>query len=177
MNYTVFVGPQIVAEGDLAAVVPVLRGRTEGTALVFEDETGRQVDLDLRDRPPEGKRVGRPKLGVVAREVTLLPRHWEWLAAQPGGASVALRRLVEEARKANAEKELRRQAVEALGRFLLVMAGNEAGYEEALRAIYRGERAGYEAAAAGWPEDVRAFAGRYLERVFGAERERNDAEV
>jgi len=93
---------------------------------------------------------------VVAREVTLLPRHWEWLARQPGGASGALRRLVEQSIRRGGAKERARQAVESVDRFMRVMAGNEAGYEEASRAFYRVDRGSFATLTASWPTDVRA---------------------
>ena len=107
---------------------------------------------------PRGR--GRPKLGVVAREVTLLPRHWEWLGAQPGGASVALRKLVEQARRDNDAQGRRRQRQEAAYRFMSGMAGNLPGFEEATRALYADDRDRYAQCVAAWPEDVRGYAMR-----------------
>src|SRR5690606_37999937 len=109
-------------------------------------------------RPAAPRGPGRPKLGVVAREVTLLPRHWDWLAAQPGGASVALRRLVDEARRAAVDGDRRRAAQEAAYRFMQAMAGNEAGYEEAARALFAGDIARFEEHSLHWPDDVRDHA-------------------
>src|SRR4029079_13633389 len=127
--------------------------------LIFDDTTSESIELDFRGSSedllrrlarPDSREVaavsgaargpGRPKLGVVAREVTLLPRHWEWLNAQPGGASVALRKLVEEARRSNEAKDRLRQAQEALYRFMSTVAGDEAGFEEASRALFAGDR-------------------------------------
>lgn len=107
---------------------------------------------------PRGR--GRPKLGVVAREVTLLPRHWEWLGAQPGGASVALRKLVEQARRDNDAQGRQRQRQEAAYRFMASMAGNLPGFEEATRALYADDRDRYAQCVAAWPEDVRGYAMR-----------------
>lgn len=107
--------------------------------------------------PPRGR--GRPALGVVAREVTLLPRHWEWLSAQPGGASAALRRLVETARRNDGAGRMR-AAREAAYRFMSAMAGNRPGYEEAIRALFAGDAERFEALTAPWPADVSAFAAR-----------------
>ncbi|WJF90276.1 DUF2239 family protein [Paraburkholderia bonniea] len=101
---------------------------------------------------------GRPKLGVVAREVTLLPRHWSWLGSQPGGASVALRRLVENARRANQAADGQRLAQESAYRFMTAMAGDLPGYEEAVRMLFAQDRAGFEAASVAWPADVREHA-------------------
>jgi hypothetical protein len=109
---------------------------------------------------------GRPRLGVVAREVTLLPRHWAWLASQPGGASVALRRLVEEARRANLGKDRKRRAQEIAYRVMTTLAGNLAGYEEAIRALFAGDGARFEVCIRDWPVDVRTYAGRLAAGAF-----------
>lgn len=98
---------------------------------------------------------GRPKLGVVAREVTLLPRHWEWLNAQPGGASVALRKLVEEARRANAGRDAARSAREAAYKFMSAIASGLETFEEAIRALFAGDRPRFEGLVSTWPADVR----------------------
>jgi hypothetical protein len=135
--------------------------------LVFDDDTGAAVDFDLRGdeaaiaarmTPPatEPRGRGRPKLGVVAREVTLLPRHWDWLAAQPGGASVALRKLVEAARKDADGADARRAARDAAYRFMSAMAGDQPGFEEAARALFAGDADRLAREAADWPADVRA---------------------
>ena len=110
--------------------------------------------------PSDSRRPGRPRLGVVAREVTLLPRHWEWLAAQPGGASVALRKLVEHARLSGQDRGRRRRAQESCYRFLSAMAGNEANFEEATRALFAGRRARFDELVEPWPKDVRDHARR-----------------
>ncbi|MCC6390620.1 MAG: DUF2239 family protein, partial [Bryobacterales bacterium] len=152
--------------------------------LIFDDVTSRLIELDFRGtpaqaleriagKPPaasgpetEPRRPGRPKLGVVAREVTLLPRHWDWLATQPGGASVALRKLVENARTANAEKDRLRRAQEAAYRFLSAMAGNEPGFEEALRALFANSASRFEAMIEPWPADIRDHAKRLAAAAF-----------
>ena len=76
---------------------------------------------------------------MVAREVTLLPRHWEWLAQQSGGASVALRRLVDQARRGTEDKDRIRRAQEAAYRFMSAMAGNRPNFEDAIRALFAGD--------------------------------------
>lgn len=113
---------------------------------------------------PRGR--GRPKLGVVAREVTLLPRHWDWLGSQPGGASVVLRRLVEDARRASAESDRVRLAVEATYRALSTLASHLAGFEEASRSLFAHDLPGFAACIAGWPEDLRAHLLRMAERTL-----------
>ena len=108
---------------------------------------------DATQSAPRGP--GRPKLGVVAREITLLPRHWEWLAQQSGGASVALRRLVDEARRMNKDKDRIRTAQEAAYRFMAAMAGNRPRYDEAARALFAGDAVKFQALIRSWPADVR----------------------
>ena len=171
-TYLAFSGARRVAAGALRDVLPVLKERFDSDrsdlVLAFEVETGRQVDFDLRgglddvlERAMQGQRrgPGRPKLGVKSREVTLLPRHWEWLEAQPSGASAALRRLVEQAMKVDAGQGARRIR-DALSRFLAAMAGDRPNYEEALRALFAGDTARFELLVERWPKDVREHAVR-----------------
>lgn len=169
---TAFEGHRRIAAGSPQEVARAVRqAMDEGTAqapLILDDATGYPLELDLRGsvdevlarlRPsaetaaPRGP--GRPKLGVVAREVTLLPRHWDWLGRQPGGASVTLRRLVEEARRAGSAREQARQASEAADRTMRTLAGDLPGFEEASRAFWRGERARFDHLTLDWPTDVR----------------------
>ncbi len=158
----------MVVSGPLSQLIPALKSASEqaedGPVLVFEDRTGRQVDFDLRGSPEEALAralppprtgPGRPRLGVVGREISLMPRHWEWLEEQPNGASAALRRLVDQARSQDQTANRVRLAVEAAGRFMSAMAGNFAGYEEATRALYARDRSRLEALTAEWPRDVR----------------------
>ena len=118
-----------------------------GEVLAFDDETGRPIDIDLALDPPPRPR-GRPALGVEAKEVTLLPRHWEWLASQPGGASVTLRKLVEAASRSGRSE---RERLDAACRFLTAIAGDMPGYEDAVRALYAGDRSAFDHEAASWP--------------------------
>lgn len=162
-----------LATGALAAVARAVKTTLDtdpsATILIFDNATSQQVELDLRGSmeevlarlaspPAPPATPGRPKLGVVAREVTLLPRHWEWLATQPGGASVALRRLVEEARKASAWEDARRQQHEVAYRFLSAIAGNLPGFEEATRALFADNRDAFLTHTAAWPVDIREHA-------------------
>ena len=178
--FTAFMGDQRLASGPLAevalAVMKASRSAAARPIIIFDDASGRAIDLDLRgterdivarlpqpvseiaaDDPtvPEPRGRGRPKLGVVAREVTLLPRHWEWLGSQPGGASVALRKLVEEARRKSGDRDRSRAAREAAYHFMSTMAGNLPHFEEASRALFADDRRRFAELIAGWPGDIR----------------------
>lgn len=181
---TAFVGGRLLQQGSLLEVAQAakeyLKTESAKSVTVFDDETGRMVEIDYRGSieavlarlrqqqrqaatplPPETtRRPGRPKLGVVAREVTLLPRHWDWLSRQPGGASVALRKLVEEARKAARSRDRRRGSQEAAHRFLQAVGGDRPGFEEATRALFAGDAPAFAAHLAPWPADLRAHAQR-----------------
>ncbi|WP_329741877.1 DUF2239 family protein [Dyella sp. A6] len=173
---TAFDGHRLIASGPLPEVAlaakQALDAGTQGPLLVFDDATSEPVEIDFRGSPkqvlarlarttatpapaaaPRGR--GRPKLGVTAREVTLLPRHWDWLNQQPGGASATLRRLVEEARRAGGTREQARLASESADRFMRVIAGDLPHYEEASRAFWRGNRKDFASRIEKWPVDVR----------------------
>ena len=172
-NCTAFSGTKRIASGELKEVAAKAKEVWDrdkwAQVLIFDDVTSELIEVDLRGSPENvPPRPGRPRLGVVAREVTLLPRHWEWLASQPGGASVTLRKLVEHARVANRGIDRRRSAQEAAYRFLSAMAGNEAGFEEAIRALFGGKPERFDEMVEGWPEDVRDHA-RKLAAVAFAE--------
>jgi hypothetical protein len=173
-----FAGTTRIAAGPLAEVALETKRALERDlslgVLVFDADTGGVVDLDLRgteaavsaryalQREVSSKR-GRPKLGVVAREVTLLPRHWEWLARQPGGASVALRKLVEAARKTDSEGDATRARAEAAYRFMSAMAGDFSGFEEAARSLFAGDWGRLRLCIQDWPQDIRDQTLRYLQ--------------
>lgn len=152
--FTAFLKHELVAQGDEASVADALRALPEldraSDLLVFDDESGRQVDLDLGPRPQV--RRGRPALGVAGREVTLLPRHWDWLNAQRGGASAAIRRLVDDARAAGPTVL---EAQDRAFRFLTAIAGDLPRFEDAMREIYLGNRVGYDHFTYGWPAAIR----------------------
>ena len=176
-SYSAFAGDRLIAFGYLAEVLSAAKAYLDSSEdpqlLIFEDRTGRQIDFDFRGSvadvlaratPPTGRvGPGRPKLGVVSREVSLMPRHWEWLETQPQGISASLRRLVEEARKQNPAEQRARKGREALSKFMTAIAGNRANYEEATRALFASDHARFEELIADWPEDIRAHLLRVLE--------------
>ncbi|PDH67066.1 MAG: hypothetical protein CNE89_07885 [Sphingomonadaceae bacterium MED-G03] len=158
---TAFAGELWIATGDKGEIRAALQamGDDAQNILLFDDRTGRQVDIDLEDSAPQAPRGrGRPKLGVQAREVTLLPRQWDWLAQQPGGASAVLRRLVDEARKAEGGPTSPRAAMDAAYHFMTAMAGDRPGYEEAIRALYAKDAARFKALSRNWPSGIRDHA-------------------
>lgn len=178
-TFTAFVGSRRLASGSAAVVGTAAHAaaaaRTNRHPVIFSDLTGRRVHVDWaagRDAivaqlhssagRDEGARrrpgPGRPRLGVVAREVTLLPRHWAWLRTRRGGASATLRRLVDEARRRGAEGREVCRAQDAVYRFMTETVGDEPGYEEALRALYRGDLERFTLESEGWPQDLRDHA-------------------
>jgi uncharacterized protein len=193
-TFTAFAGPRRIDHGGLPAVAASVKRAIDageiGEILIFDDSNAHTVEIDFRgslddvrysvarafiamatasgvarEEPRRGP--GRPRLGVVAREVTLLPRHWLWLARQPGGASVALRRLVEEAAKDRSGRERRRLAQEAAYRFLSSLAGDRAHYEEAVRALFTGSARSFAEIVAQWPKDVADYATQLAGPAFG----------
>jgi hypothetical protein len=176
-SFTAFEGRRRLVTGTLAEVaLAVKRAGEAAPIIIFNDATGRSLDLDLRGsddeivarlpkatpapvepeaQASEPRGRGRPKLGVVAREVTLLPRHWEWLNARPGGASVALRKLVDEARRANGDRDRQRAARDAAYHFMSTMAGDLANFEEASRALFADDQRRFTGLIADWPADIR----------------------
>ena len=200
---TAFEGDRCIASGTLPEVAraakEVLDANEHAPVLVFDDTTSRPIEFDLRgtvdevvsrvaaageaqdaDAPPAAapsRGRGRPRLGVVSREVTLLPRHWSWLAAQRGGASGALRKLVDKARRDDAGGERTRQAQDAAYRFSSAMAGNQPGFEESMRALFAGDADRFQADTQEWPEDVRTHArGLALAAFQGASVKTRDGE-
>lgn len=167
-----------VVSGERDEVLSVLKARTErdheAQFLIFEDQTGKQDDFNLRGTlaevlaryRPTHAGPGRPKLGVVAREISLLPRHWAWLEEQPSGASAAIRRLVDEARKREPREQEAKLVIAAVGRFLSAMAGNLPGYEEASRALYARDKKKFTEFTREWPKDVRLHAQRQVRGIL-----------
>jgi hypothetical protein len=175
-SYTAFVAERRLASGPLVELLVRLKAQAdrdhEGRLLIFDDESGRQIEFDLsgsleevltRALPSRAPaKPGRPRLGVTGREVSLLPRHWEWLEAQPNGISAALRRLVDEARKKEPGKQRARAAREAASRFMTAMAGDLPGYEEASRALFAGDEPRFSRLTRGWPPDIRKHVLRWV---------------
>ena len=186
---TAFLKARKIGEGPVRQMLRAVKARVgddadsgnvpEGPLLIFDDRTGTQVDFDLRgtesdvlaalevhpffvSAPKAASKgmVGRPKLGVKAREVTLLPRHWEWLGKQPSGASATLRRLVDAAIARPSPEERARTARDAAGKVMWCLAGDLPGFEEASRALYKGEIDAFEARIADWPPDIRDYLAR-----------------
>lgn len=188
-----FAGARCIAAGELVEVAlkakeTIDRGSPD-PVLLFDEATSEPIELDFRGtradllkrlerrvgpRPPADaasadvpRGPGRPKLGVVAREVTLLPRHWEWLNGQPGGASVALRKLVEQARRDQGGRDRIRRAQEATYRFMSAMAGDRPGFEEASRALFAGDRPRFDRLVKSWPADIRTHARKLAAAALG----------
>lgn len=186
-TFTAFIGTKLLEAGPIEPVVRAVKevfDRREDTppVLVFEDATGKQVDFDLEGSPelvverlawhplfrnPEHlyprRGPGRPRLGVTSREISLFPRHWEWLERQPQGASAAIRRLVEEALAREPDQGKARRAREAAGTFMWAVAGNLPRFEEASRALYAGDAKKLDDMTREWPRDVRDYIKRLLE--------------
>ena len=184
-DFVAFESERRFAAGDLGEVVraakQLLDRHKDAAILVFDGRTSALVDIDYRGSvddvlkrlpKPETPAVeqqaqpaplaprgpGRPRLGVVAREITLLPRHWDWLAQQKGGASVAIRKLIDEARRSSGDKDRTRLAQDAAYRFMTAMAGNRPHYEDAIRALFAHDRRRFSALIADWPADIRDHA-------------------
>jgi hypothetical protein len=183
-SFTAFDGDRLLSSGIASTVALAIKSALQAdggkTILTFDDETGQQTDFDLRGSnqeivarlavpavsPADLKRPGRPKLGVVAREVTLLPRHWEWLIEQPGGASVTLRKLVDAARASSDDLVAIRRAQQASDRVMSAMLGNQPNYEEAARALYASNRKLFVELTEQWPNDLRDYVRRIALPAF-----------
>jgi hypothetical protein len=170
-TYIAFLGWKCIANGSLEVVLRACKPQLD-TVLIFHQQTGNQVDFDFRGsiedvlaraapkpRAPKPERTGpgRPRLGVISREVSLLPRHWDWLETQPTGASAALRRLVDDARRHDPGDAQNSLAIQATGRVMTALAGNLPGFEEAYRMLYARDRTRLAECVKGWPEDVQGY--------------------
>ncbi|QTH43514.1 DUF2239 family protein [Cohnella sp. LGH] len=199
---TAFLGVGVVASGSLHHVVSTVKDALDDKdlmqLLIFDDSTGKQIDVDFRgktddvlkrlgeqfgDLPSKDvkhqptRRVGRPNLGVVSGEVTLLPRQWEWLKSQPGGASVTLRKLVDEARRAGGEQSKIRESQEATYYFMTAMAGNFHQYEEALRELYAGDSDRFYHFIDDWAPDIRNHIKKLAANAFPEGKELREEQL
>jgi len=181
-----FEGAELVATGPLTEVAVKAKAVVDRghSVIVLDAITSRIIEVDFRGTAADVRKrltiplfepiadhprgPGRPKLGVIAREITLLPRHWDWLAEQPGGASVALRKLVEAARRNDSGIGGKRQAQENAYRFLSTLAGNLPGFDEASRALFAGKRDAFAEQIETWPQAVKDHANKLAERAFTA---------
>lgn len=165
-----FLDDQKIASGNKLEVATRIKNsgadHKEGNILIFDYNSSEVIEIDMRGsldeiterlkhEMPVPRGPGRPKLGVIGREVTLLPRHWEWLNSQPGGASVALRKLVEKAKRENEVEDIKRKVLESAYRFMSAIAGNLPGYEEAIRALYAEDDKKFRSEISKWPEDIK----------------------
>lgn len=191
VTLTAFLQRRQIAHGNLSELLRQLKATPIGNepVFIFNDQTGKRLDIhvqgdeasaiaaypELAEQPSEEaaavKTRGRPKLGVSAKEVTLLPRHWEWLATQPGGASATLRRLIEQARKASEPADSKRHRHESAYQFMHEVAGDLPEYETCLRALFADDEVGFNAAMEGWPQDIRRYAATL---AFGKQESKND---
>jgi uncharacterized protein len=194
-TYTSFCGNRLIVSGDLETMLlrtkECLDSEADVPVLIFDDQTGIQIDFDFRGTPDEilerlathpgfascdtatkaRPGPGRPKMGVVCREVSLLPRHWDWLDQQSGGVSATLRKLVEDAKKSGRGKELARNARDAAGKFMWVMGGNLPNFEEASRALYANDPERLKSMILDWPEDIRKHLEHLVDEYIRLENE------
>lgn len=178
-HLTAFSNGRLVAEGPLETALrqtkAFLERSKEQSVLIFDDSTGEQVDFNFQGsadqvverafRPTPRRGPGRPRLGVVSREISLLPRHWEWLDNQPHSASATIRRLVEGARKNNPLAGSAQRRLEAAGRFMWAIAGDFPSFEEASRALYAHDWDSVEKLISDWPVDIRNHLMHLVERI------------
>lgn len=183
-NFTAFFGTTCLTSGALPELLRAAKAHLDGGGpeplLIFNEETGQQVDFDFRGTPdevlaralpPPRSGPGRPRLGVVSREISLLPRHWEWLEQQPQGISAALRRLVDEARKKAPGEQRGRLVRDALSRVMWSVAGNLPDFEEATRALFSRRDGDLMALVRDWPPSVRDYVERRLREATELEQE------
>ena len=175
-TYVAFYGNQQVAVGELTDMLTkttifLKEKQTTGTdtepLLIFNEQNGSQIDFDFRGSLEEileralpkqkKRRAGRPKLGVISREITLLPRHWEWLESQTKSASASLRLLVEEAMKREGGEAKIKKNIAVTDRIMMVMAGNLTYFEEASRALNARNVERFEECVSTWPDDIKIY--------------------
>ncbi len=184
--YLAFVKHELISHGDTsqlkAALFRQFGGEQAANLLIFNEDTGRQTDINfdfnkqanvsldthcsVEALEPLQKKRGRPKLGVVGREVTLLPRHWQWLDKQKGGASASLRRMIDQARKLTEKDDLVRDSQDKTNRFIFAIAGDLPGFEDATRALFASDKASFMEKIKAWPKDIKHYAIKFSENAF-----------
>ncbi|CFQ33409.1 DUF2239 family protein [Yersinia bercovieri] len=185
-SLTAFQQQRRIAHGNLSELLHQIKTMNRGNepVFIFNDQNGKRLDIDINGdeitalnaypelrETPVVKSRGRPKLGVLPKEVTLLPRHWDWLATQPSGASAAIRRLIEQAMKTHNKDDIRRNRHERAYNFLQEIAGDFTDYEASLRALFADDEQGFITCIATWPQDIRMYA---LQLAFSQDNEKND---
>lgn len=183
ITLTAFRRQQQIAHGTLSELLQQIQSANikNETVFIFNDRSGKRLDIHANGdvasvlavypelaEPSAIKSRGRPKLGVAAKEVTLLPRHWAWLATQPGGASATLRRLIDQARKTGEAADNKRQRHDRAYHFMYEIAGDLPDYEASLRALFADDEAAFTACIGSWPQDIRQYA---LRLAFGTEEQ------
>ncbi len=185
-TYTAFEGHKLLFRGKLHDVVLKIKkklGKSDNSSVwIFNDLTGKIMDFNFQgsekdvlkrleifsseDAKKASTGPGRPKLGVISREISLLPRHWEWLAGQPSGASATLRRLIEDAKKKSQGSHNIKQLQERSYKVMSVLAGDLGGYEEALRALYKRDEKKFYQQMKDWPQDVKDHLNELSKPIF-----------
>lgn len=166
-RYTAFRGDTRIITDSLFNVALALQKQSEMNVLVFNDQTGQQIDLDLsgseddlKQRYTEVeyvKKVGRPKLGVISREITLQQKHWNWLDQQSSSASAVIRKLIDKELNDPSSESNIMLAKQAIDHFMLAMLGNMPNYEEATRALYQGNKSHFLALIHNYPKDLKVY--------------------
>lgn len=187
ITLTAFWRQRQIAQGTLSELLQQIQSANiqRESVFIFNDRSGKRLDIPLNADIAEVLAVypelaenrivksrGRPKLGFSAKEVTLLPRHWAWLAIQPGGASATLRRLIDQARKTTDVADNKRQRHDRAYHFMYEIAGDLPDYEASLRALFSDDEAAFTACIGNWPQDIRQYA---LRLAFGTDEERDGA--
>tara|TARA_B100001013_G_scaffold338302_1_gene259147 strand:+ start:260 stop:835 length:576 start_codon:yes stop_codon:yes gene_type:complete len=186
-TYIAIHNKSLIAQGELPAVIrEAQRQFPEAEPCLYKLDNGKRVDIDWRGDaeevikrlpaalvPPAEKR-GRPKLGVISKEVTLLPEHWEWLSVQRGGASTTLRRLIDSAMSSMTPAQERRIKQDQLYSMMRVFE-DEAGFEAASRALYRLDEAAFSQAIGNWPEALQAIYQDKFHRLLSIGNDSHDS--
>lgn len=177
-TYTAFVGNTRLITDSLLNVALAIKNQQHDSApiLIFEDQTGKQIDVnitgsesDIQQRYAEletVKKVGRPKLGVISREITLQQKHWDWLDLQNSSASAVIRKLIDqELNNAQSESNIM-MTKQTTDRFMSAMLGNMPNYEEATRALYQGNKEGFLELIQDYPNDLKEYLNLRTVNIF-----------